>query len=175
MPASPPPASPRLPTRTTRRTAIAAASALTLAGCRWGPEDDVDAAPQPETGEKDADAVVVEQALLALRLQVARLELTSERHLGLATALAPLVLAHTEHARLLSTGDGAEPVEAHVPPESAAETLARVRREEAAIQVAMERAALEATSGDLARALASISASTAQHVAALPTLKKGPA
>lgn len=175
MPASPPPASSRLPARTTRRTAIAAASALALAGCRWGPEDDIDGARQPTTGEKDADAIVVEQALAALRVRLARLELVSERHVGLATALGPLVLAHTDHARLLSTGTAGETAQVQLPRESAAKALARVRREEAALQVALERAALEATSGDLARALASISASTAQHAAALPTLKTGPA
>lgn len=174
MPVSPSRPALPVPTRTTRRTAVAAASALALAGCRWGPEEDVDAAPQPQAG-KDADATVVEQSLLVLRLQVATLELTSGRHVGLAAALAPLVAAHTEHARLLSTGTGGEPVEAHLPPESAAKALARVRREETALQRALERAALEATSGELARALASISASTAQHVAALPTLRKGPA
>lgn len=155
----------------TRRTALAAAVALPLAGCRWGPEEQVDGATEQE---QDADAGLVAEARAALASQVASLAGIVERHRGLSGLVQPLRLAHTAHLEVL--GGAAPSGEVAVTKDrSSAAAVARVRREEAALQKTLADLAGRATSGQLARALASMSASIAQHLAAMPALPKGPA
>jgi hypothetical protein len=151
-----------------------AASALALAGCRWGPEDD------PGTGSAEApadpDTAVVDAASVAI-LEVASLvSVLGERHRGLAGPLTPLSQVHQAHLALLAPGaeltgaSSADPVAG-----SARSALALLRREEQELQRQLAGLALDASSGTLGRALASMSASIAQHLVDLPTLGKGPA
>ena len=162
---------PRPALRATRRTTIAAAPALALAGCRWGPaEDDPETSPAP-----DADDSIVERARLAIRQQAARLQAHADRHVGLASALAPLIDAHVRHAELLATDPGEALSTFDEGHSTAAQALRQVRREETALQSQLATLAQEADSGTLARALATMSASIAQHLVALPELAKGPA
>lgn len=88
----------------------------------------------------------------------------------LAARLAPLRAAHAEHLDVLA---GAVP-EAELPtggpasvPPQAARALAVVRRSEQRLLREVREGCLAAASGDLARVLASVAASTAQHGAAL--------
>ena len=154
----------------TRRTALAAASALPLAGCRWGPADDVDGASEVGT---DADEALINEAAAAVAAQLALVQSVSDENLGLAGALAPILAAHVAHASLLAPTDPVETGAATPVGESARAALARVRRRE--MQAELAGFAAEAVSGTLARALASMSASVAQHLAVFPTLGKGPA
>lgn len=156
----------------TRRTALAAASALPLAGCRWGPADDVDGASEVGT---DADEALINEAAAAVAAQLALVQSVSDEHLGLAGALAPILAAHVAHASLLAPTDPVETGAATPVGESARAALARVRRREIVLQAELAGFAAEAVSGTLARALASMSASVAQYLAVFPTLGKGPA
>lgn len=156
----------------TRRTALAAASALPLAGCRWGPADDLDGDSEVET---DADKALIDRAVAALLGQAALVQTVSDRHLGLAGALAPLRRAHAAHVAVLSPTDTVDVGVVAPAHESSRAALARVRRREIVLQAELAGFAAEAVSGTLARALASMSASIAQHLAVFPTLEKGPA
>jgi hypothetical protein len=155
----------------TRRTALAAAAALPLAACRWGPEEQVDGASEQE---QDADAALVSDAKTALVDQLASLTAITRRHRGLAGLVQPLQEAHAAHLAALGGNDLLDVVSIATDRSSAA-AVARVRREETALQQKLADLAGRVTSGPLARALASMSASLAQHLAAMPTLPKGPA
>jgi hypothetical protein len=149
-----------------------AASVLPLAGCRWGPADEVDGATEVEAG---ADEALVDKAVAAILEQADLVRSVSDRHLGLAGALAPLLAAHTAHAAVLTTNEPDRAATVAPARESSRAALARVRRRETMLQAELAGYAADAVSGSLARALASMSASIAQHLAAFPTLQEGPA
>lgn len=155
----------------TRRTTIVAASALALAGCRWGPEDE-GAGGEPEPGP-DADEALVERVIATIAAQLLLVLDVGEEHRGLAGVLGPLEVTHGAHLALLAPDDG--PLTPTLRPVglSAAQALASARQGEIALQRRLSEFAQDAVSGDLARALASMSASIAQHVAVLPELGKG--
>ena len=165
------PASSHRPTLlVTRRTALAAAPLVGLAGCEWGPPTEQVEAPEP-----DADANVVEQARGEILARLDTVQATSTRHVGLSTALAALVVMHTAHLELLdadASTDRPSPPPVPVRPPVA---LAAVRSTEQALQARLAALAGEAVSGTFARALASMSASVAQHLAALPPVPRGTA
>jgi hypothetical protein len=149
-----------------------AASVLPLAGCRWGPADEVDGATEVEA---DADKALVEQAAAAIAHQVALLESASREHVGLAGALAAVLAAHNAHFRVLAPAEPIKVATIHEVGETARAALARVRRREVVLQAELAGFAAYAVSGTLARALASMSASIAQHLAVFPTIEEGPA
>lgn len=157
----------------TRRTTIIGASALALAGCRWGPDDtageDEGSAPEPATG----DARVVEKAVDAIRGALSLVDLVQAKLAGLTIALGPLANTHRAHLVLLAVKP--VPDRGGAVPGDKKEALRRIHRREAFLQRQLADFALEAASGDLARALASMSASVAQHVATIPELGRGPA
>jgi hypothetical protein len=158
--------------RATRRTALVAASALALAGCRWGQED------EPETGSSEApadpDTAVVDAAWLAISEVAALVDATRETHRELVGPLMPLSQVHQDHLALLGPGASVDGASSTVPMAgSARSALAFLRRDEQELQRQLASLALDATSGTLGRALASMSASIAQHLADLPTLGKG--
>lgn len=170
MPVSPA----RLPIRATRRTTIAAGAALALAGCRFGPADEDGSATEPEP---DADAELVSEAADALVTQVVLLDAVAQTHVGLVSALAPITAAHRAHLELLGgvTAAGLGSPAPGPVSHSARAALATVRAGETSLQASLAELSVAVVSGTLARALASMSASTAQHLAVLPTLAGGPA
>jgi signal transduction histidine kinase len=156
----------------TRRATVAALPLIALTGCRWGPEED--AAPAVEQA-KDADSELVKTAADAITRMSRSLTVVAEDHIGLAAALAPLTAMHDAHLRLLSSSP-TSPGRTPIGQESSRAALARIRRDEARLQTVLAALAVAATSGPLARALASMSASIAQHLAVLPQIAaQGPA
>jgi hypothetical protein len=149
--------------------ALTAGVAATLGACRWGPPEEI----APDDDKRDAD----EALLGAVRRQVAArsvlAEQTATAHVGLATALAPVIAAHQAHAKVLGAEVPASgtPVPADTPlavlPD-ANQALAQIRTQEAALQTELADAAGRAASGPLARTLASMAAAVAMHLATLP-------
>lgn len=150
-----------------------------VAGCRWGPAEDDRVVTEQE---QDADAALVDAAVIAIDTQLSRLTEVSRAHPGAAAALTGLVAAHQAHLRLLPAvepGATASPTPGATTPPSAPTSraaLARARAEETALQAQLATLAGSAVSGPLARALASMSASIAQFLASMPALPpEGPA
>jgi hypothetical protein len=154
----------------TRRTTVAAVPFIALAGCRWGPEEA--ASPAVEQAQ-DADADLVKTVAEAIAQTSALVSSVADEHIGLALSLAPLTAMHTEHLRVLSpnTLKAGQPS----PTADSRSALATIRRDEARLQTQLADLATSAVSGTLARALASMSASIAQHLAVLPEITRGPA
>jgi hypothetical protein len=159
----------------TRRTAVVSAvgSALTaplaLASCDIDPPSSTDGSspaspPPPEDAELVA-TVVAELVRAAAVLEAATLSVP-----GLTPLLAPVAAAHAEHLDLLADAVADADVPTSEPPAIAAgraRALAVVQRSERRLQREVRQACVSAASGDLARVLASVAASTAQHGAAL--------
>jgi len=156
-----------------RRTALAglgAGALFVLGGCRLGPDDEVDGATEQQ---RDADESLVDRARAdvgAVRLLAER---TGRRHVGLSPAMTPLVSLHDEHLRVL--GGTAAVVTSPAVARRGPRALADVRTAEVRLQARLAAHAANATSGRLARALASMSAAVAQHVAVFPEPAEGPA
>jgi hypothetical protein len=152
--------------RTTLGSALAAP--LVLAACDIDPpaRDDGSAAtpPPPE------DAELVATVVAALVGAGAVLAAATAAVPALDARLEPLVAAHTAHRDLLAGAvpdtelPSAAPVT--VPPQSEP-ALRAVRRSEQQLLRTLRDGCLGAASGDLARVLASMAASTSQHVATL--------
>lgn len=159
--------------------ALTAGIAATLGACRWGPPEEI----APDDDKRDAD----EALLGVVRRQVAArgtlAEQTATQHVGLATALAPVIAMHQAHAKALGTnpsasgspspnpsssGTATDSTPLAVPPEANA-ALAQVRAQEAALQTELADGAEQAASGPLARTLASMAAAVAMHLATLPS------
>jgi hypothetical protein len=125
----------------------------------------------PSAPSQDADLALLDDARTALSETLDLVRATRRRHRPLRGELGPLAQAHRRHLEVLagagresSAGPSFPPV---VPPRATA-ALAAVAQQERRLQVRLVRSAGEAGSGELARLLASISASCAQHVAAFP-------
>lgn len=157
--------------RFSRRTTLGSALAapIVLAAC------DIDPPPRASgtssaTPEPPEDSELVAAVVGALVRAQAVLEAASAAVPALGPRLDPVVTAHAEHLDVLV---GAVP-EADVPtaspppvatrPEAA---LAAVRKSEQRLLREVRTGCLAAASGDLARVLASVAASTSQHAAAL--------
>ncbi|RJS44900.1 hypothetical protein [Nocardioides cavernaquae] len=167
-----PQSDPHHPTRLTRRATLGSAAALTgvlsasLAGCEWGPPDQVDA---PEA-KKDADDKLAQAAAERIGAMVRLIEAVPPSFTQLAQPLVPLLALHQAHLAAVDPTDvaGSMPI-ATVAPASPADALAQVREHELALQRALTADASAATSGQLARTLASMAAAVAQQLAVLPT------
>jgi hypothetical protein len=154
-----------------RRTTLGSALAvpIVLAAC------DIDPPPRAEptssaTPEPPEDAELVVGVVNALARAQGILLAAASGVPALEARLDPVITAHRAHLDVLV---GAVP-ESEVPsivaaalPTGPASVLAAVRRSEQRLLRAARAGCLEARSGDLARVLASIAASTSQHAAAL--------
>ena len=123
-----------------------------------------DAPPPPEDAELVAGVVA---ALVRARSVLESASLSSSE---LGARLQPVGAAHAAHLDLLASAvpDAAAPTAS--PPTGApspGRALAAVRRSEQRLLREVREACATAASGDLARVLASVAASTAQHAAAL--------
>lgn len=154
-----------------RRTAVGSALAapLVLAACDIDPpaRDDASAASPPPPEDAELVAAVVAELVRAVGVLAAAAPAP-----GLAARLDPLLAAHAAHRELLA---GAV-ADAELPdasparvPDAPDRALAAVRRSEQRLLRLLREACVGAASGDLARVLASVAASTAQHSAALGT------
>ena len=162
-----------------RRTALTGglgglAAALVAAGCDTGedlappstqPSTDPSASPTAATDERTPDEALVDAVLTHLGSALGVLA-SARSFRTLRKPLAPLVRAHRAHVAALEgdlgTGDGIET------PANLRLALLAVEASELALQTSLVDAAVRAESGALARLLASMSASVAQHLAALP-------
>ncbi len=165
-----------------RRTTLVAAplTALSagLAGCRWGPADDAGSTPsnRSDPAPVDDDTALAGTALAATAAVADLVTRVAARHRGLAGPLADVSLMHQAHADLLAeAGDAPEPSEPKPVPGRGAVALALVLTEERRLQTTLATAAGRAASGGFARALASMSASVAQHRSALADRERGTA
>lgn len=156
------------PVRMSRRTALAASLAATavLAGCDIDPpaDDRADPTSTPPPPE-DRDLVLTTAARISEGEALAAA--AAQAFPELDTLLTALVSAHAAHRSLLVTALPDDEVTTAPPPRlprRARRALMRVRSLERQVLRQAEDACTEAASGDLARVLASIAASTAQHL-----------
>ena len=161
-----------------RRTALtgglgAIAATVLAAGCDTGDdlgEGDATGSPSPSSSatqgpEQTPDEALVDDVLGQLGAAVAVLR-AARRFKQLRPTLAPLLRAHRSHAEVLE-GELGDEAPAPRPADLSAATEA-VRSSETQLQAGLVDAAGRAESGALARLLASMSASTTQHLATLP-------
>ncbi len=160
------------PTRLlTRRATLGSAAALTgalsasLAGCEWGPPDQVDA---PEA-KQDSDDKLAKTAAQRIGAVVRLIEAVPPSFTQLAEPLVPLLALHKAHLAAVDPSDVAASMPAAGIPASPAAALAQVREHELALQRGLATDAAAATSGQLARTLASMAAAVAQQLVLLPT------
>ena len=155
----------------TRRTTVGAAlvAPLLVAACDIDPpssaDGSADAAPPPPEDSELVTAVVA--ALVRARSVVEAATLSVPE---LTPVLEPVATAHAAHLEVLEGAVADADVETPPPPRVPAEragALTAVRRSEQRLLREVRRGCVGAASGDLARVLASVAASTAQHGAAL--------
>ena len=155
--------------RTTLGSALAAP--LTLAACEIDPPAR-EGGTSPATAPPPPDSELVATVVAALARARAVLEAATAAVPSLEARLEALGVAHAEHLHVLvgavPAADLPEPVTVSVPPRILP-ALAAVRRSEQRLLRTVREACVAAASGDLARVLASIAASTSQHSAALAT------
>ncbi|MDX6371731.1 MAG: hypothetical protein QOD98_719 [Nocardioidaceae bacterium] len=170
-----------------RRTALTGAlggiaATVLAAGCDTGDdlgEKDATASPSASPSvtqepERTPDEALVDDVLARLGAAVAVLQ-AARRFKQLRPIVAPLLHAHRAHAEVLE-GDPASQAAASRPAGPVA-ALEAVRLSESQLQAALVDAAGRADSGALAKLLASMSASTTQHLSTLapPQQSGGPA
>ncbi|WP_210438205.1 hypothetical protein [Nocardioides xinjiangensis] len=154
----------------TRRTAVgsAVAAPLVLAACDIDPparQEGPRASPEPPEDSALVATVVAELVRARSVLEAATLSLPA-----LTSRLQPVADAHAAHLDLLADAVPAADVPAPAPPTIPARdtaALAAVRRSEQRLLREVRHGCVAASSGDLARVLASIAGSTAQHAAAI--------
>jgi hypothetical protein len=171
---------PGRPTSTTRRGALGGAlggvlGGVTLAACDVDdlrpPEDEATPVPSPtpgasETPEPDADTVLVERLVAEILDADTAVDVAREFR-RLREPLKGLRAMHRAHLGVLVPTDTTTRTATSVPADAVA-ALAQVRRAEQRLQRILATGAVEAQSGALARLLASMSASVAQHLYVLP-------
>lgn len=112
------------------------------------------------------DAEVVTSARESILLMVATLERVGAEHARLAAEIGPWLEMHAAHLAVLGGEGGDEDVVGPLPPAKAAAARRRVLAAERRLAADLGDAAGRASSGDLARALASMSAAVHQRVVA---------
>lgn len=154
----------RSPAPTSRRTAIALAisAPLVLAACELDPPSAVPT--EGPTAEPLPDAEVVASARKAILLMVASVEAASVRHPQLSAGLEPWLTLHAAHLAVLDDEADDVEVEGETPASRPAIARDRVIALEGSLAGTLADAARQAASGDLARALASMSAAVTQRV-----------
>ena len=161
-----------------RRTALTGAlggiaATLLATGCDTGDdvgESDATGSPSPSQSEarepeQTPDEALVDDVLERLGTAVAVLQ-AARRFKQLRPTVAPALRAHRAHTDVLEgEPDGGAPASR---PADLPAALEAVRASETELQAGLVDAAGRAESGALAKLLASMSASTGQHLATLP-------
>jgi hypothetical protein len=153
--------------RTTLGSALAAP--LVLAACDIDPPPRADP-PSSATPEPPEDAELVASVVAALVRARGVLDAALAAAPELGPRLDPVVAAHAAHLDVLVGAVPDSEVPTATPPSlptQPAAALAAVRRSEQRLLRAARTGCLESRSGDLARVLASVAASTSQHSASL--------
>jgi hypothetical protein len=149
------------------------AATVLAAGCDTGADlGESDATTSPSTSpsvaqepEQTPDEALVDDVLEQLGAAVGVLA-AARRFIRLRPNVAPLLRAHRAHAEVLEGElDGVAPAPR---PASLAAATEAIRVSETQLQSSLVDAAGRAESGALAKLLASMSASTTQHLALLP-------
>ena len=149
--------------QTSRRTAIALAlsAPLALAACDLDPPSAVPS--EPATAAPLPDAEIVAAAGKWILLTIALLEAVRARHRPLREDIRPLLAMHLAHLEVLERPSD-ESVEADLVAETPALARAQISSAEGRLAASLADTARQAASGDLARALASMSAGVTQRV-----------
>ena len=153
----------------TRRTAVGSAlvTPVVLAACDIDPPS---AEGEPATAPPPEDSALVASVVAELLAARSVIEAATLSVPDLTPRLTPLAEAHAQHLDvLLGAVPDAEATPSAPPTVSPAPgpALTAVRRSEQRLLRTVRRGCADAASGDLARVLASVAASTAQHAAAL--------
>ena len=159
--------------RTTLGSALAAP--LVLAACDIDPPRRADGTSTP-TPEPPEDSELAATVVAALVRAQGVLTAATAAVPDLAARLDPVAAAHAAHLDVLVGAVPASEVPTaspQAPPTRPPAALAAVGRSEQRLLRAVRAGCLEARSGDLARVLASVAASTSQHAATLTT-RSGP-
>ncbi|PUA80686.1 hypothetical protein [Nocardioides currus] len=160
--------------QTSRRTALALAvsAPLALAACDLDPparsasgSSSGSPTATPSAAAPLPDADVVEGARAATLLAVALIEAAQARHGLRRSGLEDLLRLHAAHLAVLDDGSPEPEVEAPLVAATPARARAQVAASENGLTATLADAAGQAASGDLARALASMSAALRQRVA----------
>jgi hypothetical protein len=158
---------PRLSRRTTLGSALAAP--IVLAACDIDPPPRTSGTSAP-TLEPPEDSDLVATVVGELVRAQAVLEAASAAVPALGPRLAPVATAHAAHLDVLVGAVPQADVPTATPPPVPARpeaALTAVRRSEQRLLREVRTGCIGAASGDLARVLASVAASTSQHAAAL--------
>lgn len=163
---------PQISRRTALGSALAAPVALPLAlsGCDIDPPRE--AAPSDATAPPPEDSSLVADVVADLVRAGAVLTAATTAVPALTERLAPVTTAHAAHLDVLvgAVPDQALPTApSPTVPRQIVPALRAVRRSEQRLLRTVREACSSAASGDLARVLASVAASTSQHAAALST------
>lgn len=131
------------------------------------PEDDSSPTPTPTASgsvpvEPDADARLAEDTAYTMAVTAVLVDQVRRDFPRLRQRLQPLVRMHRAHLEVLEAPDDRS-IPSPAPAATPAEALARLRTAEDALHQTLTTASVEARSGALARLLASVSASVAQH------------
>lgn len=114
----------------------------------------------PKTGDQELVEGITQQLSAALGVA-----LQTRRRVGSTSGLTALIATHREHLKTFEGAGATLPATQAPAPAAAWRTL---RRNEEQLRYALTEAAIRAESPALAGALASMSASVAQHLATLP-------
>lgn len=162
--------------RLRRRTTLTAAALLPVlvTSCDLDPPRE-DSGPGQDA-PADADSVLVASVVTQIASAEAVLAAAVSAAPALRRRLDPLATSHAAHRALLveaapeAASEPASPVDVG---EARAAVLGAVRRSETRLQRTALKSCVRASSGDLARVLASLAASTSQHLAALDDTARG--
>lgn len=159
------------PLLTSRRTALGGAlvGAWTLTACDV-PDvlpggEEADGTGPEELPEADADTALLEQVREQITAADSVVAELLQQHPGLRVRLRPLRRMHAAHADAIEGFGDRVPADLGAVPRR--QGVATARRTEKALQGELVRAAVRAESGALAKLLASMAASVAQHLAAM--------
>lgn len=154
-----------------RRTALGSALAapFALAACDIDPPVR-ESESSPATPPPPEDSELLAGVLGSLVIAQSVLDAATRSVPALVDRLEPVRAAHAAHIEVLvGVADGVPTTPRATVPTQILPALAKVRRSEQRLLREVREACLAAASGDLARVLASIAASTSQHSAALTT------
>jgi len=151
---------------TSRRTTISVvlATPLALGACEIDPPSEtVPGAPSPQPAP---DVEVVASARKSILVMVASLEAVTVSYPRLGPGLSPWLALHAAHLEVLDDGSAGYQVEAQPSDDGPPAARQRLLAQEADVAARLSDAARQAASGDLARALASMSAAVRQRLVA---------
>jgi hypothetical protein len=149
---------------TSRRAAIslAVAAPAALGACELDPPSATP--PQTPPPGPVPDAEVVASARTAILQMVSSLEVVQDAQRRLGPELAPWRELHAAHLEVLDDGSVGEPLQDPGPAVDAPRARQRLLAQEALLADTLADGARQAASGDLARALASMSAAIRQRL-----------